>query len=246
MRFDNPIIKKIETKKEIIKDNCDYYSKLRKKLENGINSKECINSYLLEHPHNMDTYHWDKEARKGIRRLCEAWKFINENYPKDIISNLDSSGLIEIGRIIDPQNYSFRTDRVTLGFKNYTPPSPMRVDYWLDKFFEEVKSEYLHPIEKAAFTHLRIAGIQPFKDGNKRTARLIQNKILYESCLPPATIPLKERRIYLNHLESALAGYNDAYATENPSEMIKIGPFFYYISKKINENLDLIINEIKR
>jgi hypothetical protein len=105
MRFDNPIIKKIETKKEIIKDNCDYYSKLRKKLENGINSKECINSYLLEHPHNMDTYHWDKEARKGIRRLCEAWKFINENYPKDIISNLDSSGLIEIGRIIDPQNY---------------------------------------------------------------------------------------------------------------------------------------------
>lgn len=244
MRFDNPLIKIIEEKRDFIKDNWEYYAKLRKNIENKIKSKECINSYLIEHPHNIDTYNWDKNTRKGIRKLCETWEYICKEYPNDIISKLDAIGLIEMGNKVDNYNESFRTNRVTLGFRNYTPPSPARVNYWLDKFFEEVKAEDLHPIERAAFAHTRIAAIQPFMDGNKRTARLIQSKILYENCLPPAKIPLNERSIYLNYLESSMAAYNDAFATENPDEMMKIGPFFYYISKKIDENLDKIISQI--
>ncbi len=245
MMFDNPLIKEIEGKKEYIMNNFDYYSKVRKRIEKKVKSRECINSYILEHPHNLSTKEWTEHAREGIPRLCEAWESINHEYPSDIISKLTPLGILNIGSLVDPYNDSFRHVRVSLGLKNYTPPSPLKVDYLINNFLDEIKSDKMHYIEKAAFAHTRIAAIQPFLDGNKRTARLIQNKILYENCLPPATIPVDERSQYLDYLEQSMAAYNDAEATNTPSEIKKMGPFFYYISKKVNNVLDNIINEIK-
>lgn len=51
-------------------------------------------------------------------------------------------------------------------------------------FSQKLKSADLDPYELAAFVHLEIVRIHPFKDGNGRLARLLMNAILIRASLP--------------------------------------------------------------
>ncbi|MGC9309512.1 MAG: Fic family protein [Candidatus Nanoarchaeia archaeon] len=106
---------------------------------------------------------------------------------------------------MDQRNTGFRQNRVSLGL-DYTPPNPVRVPELVKKACYEIRESDYHPVEAAAVAHLRIAGIQPFLDGNKRTARLIQDRILEDHNLPPAVIPAGEREVYIDLLEQGLLG----------------------------------------
>jgi Fic family protein len=100
-----------------------------------------------------------------------------------------------------------------------------------------LKSSDLAPIEAAIYTHLHLAGIQPFIDGNKRTARLLQDRILFSYELPPAVIPAGEREVYIDLLEQALVGVrNNAVKPQRP--------FYDYIGGKVNSVLDEILGDL--
>lgn len=62
---------------------------------------------------------------------------------------------------------------------SYTP-EPSDIKKFMDSFIEfyktnSLKDIYNNPFLKAALAHLLIAKLQPFGDGNRRTARIIQN-----------------------------------------------------------------------
>lgn len=63
----------------------------------------------------------------------------------------------------------------------------------------------LHPVERAAVLHWKIAHIHPFADGNGRTARLLINFSLMRDGFPPAIIKVEDRARYLECLDLASA-----------------------------------------
>jgi hypothetical protein len=115
------------------------------------------------------------------------------------------------GYILGEDNQSeYRNDRVRIAGSFNIPPAPEK----LEKQMGELISEYTlgrnatesNPskfIELAALMHLHLTRIHPFSDGNGRTARIIQNKILADGDLPPAIIPAAERSMYMHILEQA-------------------------------------------
>ena len=136
-----------------------------------------------------------------------------------------------------PYSHDFRSDEKTLNMKTYTPPSPKKIIPHLNKLRADLAVLPLKPLEKVIYTHLAIAGIQPFDDGNKRTARLIQNKGLAQLHLPAPELKIGERDHYLNSLEQGLSALY-MYGDKKDNQWYKMENFFNLIAGKINVELD--------
>ena len=85
----------------------------------------------------------------------------------------------------------FREHRVVVG--KYLAPNPAEVPFLVDKLCSWLNSDYfikegynktILAIIKAITTHVYLAWIHPFGDGNGRTARLLEYKILAQSGIP--------------------------------------------------------------
>jgi Fic family protein len=72
----------------------------------------------------------------------------------------------------------------------------------MDEFFYEINHYGGSPISLAAYTHLRIAKIHPFLDGNGRVARLMMNYQLIRHGYLPVSIPVERRKEYFDLLEN--------------------------------------------
>jgi hypothetical protein len=243
MRYETPLILTIEEKLNLVSGNPDYFIEKHNCRQNEFGRKDFLLSYLLEHPeytHKKGNLSCNvaKELRKGIKKLEIAWDYIQENLPS-VIEDLSPKKIIEIGKLVEPVVYNLRDTRATLSFPNYIPPNPAKVPALIENMLEELKSEDLHPIEKAFFLHMRIAAIQPFTYGNKRVARLLESKILDELMLPPASIPLNQRPHYLDIFATAAAAYNGG-------DIKRQGPFFVFMAKMLNDSFDSLMRCVNR
>jgi Fic family protein len=64
---------------------------------------------------------------------------------------------------------------------------------------------------ETAFTaHRRLVDIDPFNDGNGRTARLLMNLILIRGSYPPVAVRPQDRPAYVGALQEAQAGRGSA------------------------------------
>jgi Fic family protein len=79
---------------------------------------------------------------------------------------------------------------------------------WYRKSLEEGT---LHPVELAALLHYKFVRIHPFDDGNGRVARLLMNYVLYCFELPPVVIKSSDKKRYLQALNRADAGNEQAF-----------------------------------
>lgn len=239
MLFDNPTIREIERKLKGVADSPTFYLKMCNRKENALRKTDFLNSFLIEHPEYYkgggDLFHkgYTKDIRDGVKRIQNAWNYL-ESIEKPLKDSLNYIDILNIGRHVDPLNSYYRDVRVSLGFKNYVPPNPIKVPMMVEGLLKELKNEDFHVIERAAFVHSRIAAIQPFIDGNKRTARLIQNRLLCEGGYPFSTIPLGEREYYLDLLEESMCAYRDG-------DIKHMGPFFNYVAAKVNVALDELL-----
>ena len=236
----------LDEKKNKIEKSPNYFLKRANQVKKDLRVIGDIHSFWLENPEMRKTilrisdtdnpHNLRRKARECIAKIQTAWTHLNQY--NDLQHNLTPEIIVQVGKRIDPYNSScFRNARVSLGFTQYTPPNPVKVDELISKFCTDLTHSEYHPVEAAAVTHLNIAGIQPFLDGNKRTARLLQDKILVESGFPPAIIPAGERHIYLDLLEQGLVGMRDG-------DFKAQRPFFDYIGGKVNVALDKIINDL--
>jgi len=258
--FTNPnLLDEIDTKQASIEENPEFYVALQNRIESNFDNYSKIYSWMIEHPdirrgllkEDIDSATRGKlisRAREGIKNLREAWKYLR------VLKDPFNDGTLKtLATIIEPDfnmTPNFRQDRVSLNMQEYTPPNPLRVPELISQAFFDLKNNECHPVEKAAKAHLYIAGIQPFNNGNKRLARLMQDKILLDANLPPATIPSGEREAYIDILENALSGWNSmrngsafSYDLKRKS-MNNQRPFFDYIAGKVNSALDHIVGDL--
>lgn len=245
MPIDHSLLREIQLKSAKLDSNPSYYLAKSKRIESSLAHSSKLYSWWMEHPAERramlsklspeDAKKLKDKVQKGVMSLWNAWYTL-----KGMDDPLTSDSVARIGRIVEPyvnQN-GFRTGGLTLlSGLNYLPPNPVKVPSMLENSLEQIKKGDLHPVEKAAMTHLYVAGIQPFADGNKRVGRLIQDKVLYDANLPVAAIPSGERAVYLDLLDQALVGWRDGHL--KPQR-----PFFDYIGGKVNTALDQIIGDL--
>jgi Fic family protein len=96
-----------------------------------------------------------------------------------------------------------RKHRVGISGSKFVPPLAVEVTPLLTDFFKwyTKNMERLHPIELAAFVHLKFVTIHPFGDGNGRISRLMMNFVLNKKEYPMFNISYEGRTSYYNALE---------------------------------------------
>ena len=209
----------------------------------------------LEHSQRLeDSQELDKTGYVVIEGLKDAWKYASSNFN----GKLNDQFIIKIANLIDLRDNfeNYRNEELTIsGISN--PMLPLRyqkIPRDMSKLISTINyCEDLHPIEKSAMAHLHTARIHPFRDGNGRTSRILQNIILQENGYSPATIKKEERDFYQGILRNAMQGYKEREGDtsfeevwQSPLEVSDKESLFYeFIASKVNLSLNKQIEEVK-
>lgn len=118
----------------------------------------------------------------------------------------------------------YRNVDISVKGSNHTPPSHLKVYDRMKKYFDTLNGDDMDLLEKIAFSHVQLAKIHPFLDGNGRCARLVLNYQLMKNELAPIIIPYDERARYFETLET--------YKVKKD-----IAPFIEYLIEKEKEAL---------
>ena len=108
-----------------------------------------------------------------------------------------NTGVVYGGRI--------RFFNVRIDGSEHVPPAFQELKRHLSNLFKwySANKNKLHPFELATIVHAKLTRIQPFEDGNGRTARAIMNFILMKKSFPMFFIPFERRERYYESLELA-------------------------------------------
>ena len=152
--------------------------------------------------------HTIKEESEIINQQ-EAWKFTLDSAftkPKiKITENLIKDIHWRVGKdtVVDPGQY--RDGRVKIGGTKYVPPkTKQEIEILIKNFIVDINNLEKNIFAKAIIAHFTVALIQPFFDGNKRTARLLMYFILLQNNYPLLSLPVKIRKQYA---DAMISGY---------------------------------------
>jgi len=116
--------------------------------------------------------------------------------------NLTIDNIIKIHDLIDCENKGIANTDRNVFVNNGLYKSINGEDSIISKLEKiiEISNEIKNPFKKAIYLHCNIAYLQPFNDGNKRTARLVCNIPLFENNLPLFLFDNNIKSFYLNEL----------------------------------------------
>lgn len=244
------IRREIQLKFDKVIRNPEVYDQRKLLVEEDLLSLGDLYSFWIENPDlrealllkNVNPQTVRKIAERGVRAVRDGWYFLTQKGKHGtFVKELNTDILQRLNGIVEPRGLEsgrFRRKDVTLGLSDYTPVSWERVPERVNVVLQAVRQLYTtDPVEAAILAHLGFAAIQPFVDGNKRTARLTQNRILYDAQFPPVTIPAGEGKFYFGLLKKALPAFRD----KNPDGQKQ---FFDYCASKINNGLDEILGDL--
>lgn len=95
----------------------------------------------------------------------------------------------------------YRNVDISIKGSNHTPCSHIKVYDRMKKYFDTMKDRE-PSLETIAYSHLQLAKIHPFLDGNGRCARLVMNYNLLKAGYAPVTIPIERKHEYFACLEA--------------------------------------------
>jgi hypothetical protein len=255
MKLSQSVADGIEDRLKRIQDDPAFFSVRASEIEDELRHDADLHSFWLEYPdlrrELLLEYGAEREsqikrmAQKGVKNIKRAWQYLNSEQFKEsragVLGFFTPETIEQVGKYIHPDGNAdgFRKEYVHSPFQAYSPRSPELVPVMINQLCKYVQAmSHKHPVELAAEAHLRIAGIQPFRDGNKRTARLVERRILEAYGLPTSFIPCGERGIYIDLIKKALNGLKE----NRTNEQI---PFFDYIAGKVTVALDKIIDDLR-
>ncbi len=246
--LDRGLVQSIKSKHDSLVEDPLFHLQREARIRGAFTSENKPFSWPIEHPDirhasrcasatQLQRGRLIRCAREAVSRLDDAWHYlVGHDKP------LSEEALHGVARKVEPHsnNKGYRVERVSLQLNSYVPPNPLKVPFLVAAALSEasVSGDREHPVERAALAHLRLVGIQPFNAGNKRIARLIQSKILYDAHLPPAIIPAFERHNYLSILESALVSMRDGLEEGQKR-------FVNFIGGKVDESLSNILTSVR-
>lgn len=124
--------------------------------------------------------------------LLSENKELNENDLKDIHEKIvDGFALGGLYRNVD----------ISIKGSGHTPPSYLKVYDRMKKYFDTIYDSANDLYYNIAFSHLQLAKIHPFLDGNGRLARIVLYYQLKKNGLKPIIISVDNKEAYFNLLE---------------------------------------------
>lgn len=251
--IDKILRRDIQLKLDKIQNNPGFYENRRKCVSKELREMGDVYSFWIENPElrrkilRKSDKTLKREARRGIQSVNNGWCYLNnpnlsENFIYKISENnfqvAKSVNSLVLGGSAKPFNL-FRNSPVTLNCLGYLPPgNAEKIQRRLNETNERVLETYeKDPLTAAIMWHLEGSAIQPFFDGNKRTFRSIQDRILADNNIPPAIIPAGEGRYYHDVFCQALPAYKarDVQGQQG---------FYNFCASKINNALDDIIGDL--
>ncbi len=234
----------IREKQSKIVKHPEFYLWRFNRINSALSQLAGIHSWWMENPQDRtkllkcegaECEEVQKRVKENIGRISNAWGMLLST--RDFIND---GIVLKVGAMIDPDsNYGFyRNSDVRLQGLKYSPPDQSKVRRLMNDHIYHLRNYPGEEVDKAVFAHLGIAGIQPLNDGNKRTGRLLQDRILYEAKLPPALIEVGERQAYLDLLDDALLDWSGQEKTGRQRV------FYDYVGGKVNAALDQILRDV--
>ena len=144
----------------------------------------------------------NEKEKKSIINAFNAFNFI-----LNLLENkeeLDENKLKDLHEIIMDgfgNGGLYRNVDISIKGSNHTPPSHIKVYDRMKKYFDTINQDGVELYEQIAFSHLQLAKIHPFLDGNGRCARLVLNYNLLKNGLKPIIIEANKKDEYFNYLE---------------------------------------------
>ncbi len=123
-------------------------------------------------------------------------------------------------------------ERVSIRGSHHVPPNYTKVPRLLDEMVERCHADPVagaHPVDVASRLHFDLLTIHPFKDGNGRTSRLLQNLHLIREGYAPILIDPQQKARYFDVLN---ASQTEVPGVGNPR------PFQAYMAELEREALD--------
>lgn len=132
------------------------------------------------------------EDAKMLKNLYNTFisevEYINKGKNKEVIDERTLFRVhqsISTGLVSDEESGCFRTRAVRISGTEYIPPKNLQeIKGRLGEILFQ-QEEYMNPLEKAVYLHCNLARIQPFIDGNKRTARMIESIVMMNADIIP-------------------------------------------------------------
>lgn len=148
------------------------------------------------------------EVRNLARAITETEQAIARGEPITplLLRQLQGILLNEIERV---GVGSFRTENVAISGATHQPPNFHDVPDLVAAVCSHLGESYdqLHPIQLATWAHWAMARIHPFRDGNGRLARLVQDYVLLRKHYVPAPLRSEDREgLYYEALDRADSG----------------------------------------
>lgn len=144
-------------------------------------------------------------------------------------SNFNEDDLLKLHRLfyqrIDSVHAGvYRQERIFVTGTDFKFPDPSEVPGLMKEFFDQLaeQQKQLHPVEYAAWVHIRFVTIHPFIDGNGRLARLLMNLVLLQHGYIISIIPPILRFEYIQLVRAGNFG--------------KIEPFYEFIAQRVLES----------
>jgi len=230
----------------------EYTTKLRNDLDSSLrhladltswwNSSPDFRRDVSEELEKTDPDHIKRLSREGVTRVYSAWSYLRGavDYSKRPTHELLSPNmLLQLAETLDPRNNSYRKiNEKCESFKpSYEPPASSQVLPLIESLCDRLRKSEIHPINRAAYAHLGIVAIQPFRAAHKRLGRLIQDSILMDARLPVATIYPGERAIYYDLLRKGVS----AFMNQTSADQV---PVFDFIAGKVNVQLDRYLDTL--
>lgn len=239
MPISTSLVREIEDKRKSILNNPLFLLHRGKRIQYS-HATQDMDAWLDERPHmkkrlakartREEHDRILKNIQTGVENLRQAWYCALQ-----LPHVLTEHSVLKIGSKVDPtNNESYRRDDVALEHFSYSPPHPSRVRSSLVTSLSSINNIHCSVVEQAAMSHLCLIGIQPLSEGNKRTASIVQDRLLYNYHLPPVVIPAHERTHYFTLLET---GLNDWKEKKSKGQRV----FCDYIGEKVNETLGNIM-----
>jgi Fic family protein len=132
------------------------------------------------------------EDAKMLKNLYNAFnselEYIHRNHHQEVIDErtvLRIHGLISDGLVSAEERGQFRSRPVRISGTTYIPPKHAED---IRMAFNEIlfrQTQIESTLERAVYLHCNLARIQPFIDGNKRTARMMESLVMMNADLIP-------------------------------------------------------------
>lgn len=204
----NDLIREIDNVVGSIAVHPEYSDRLRNKLMKDLRTDADKHSTEIEIDENKKEVSLSRtKIRENVlTNLDDARKFLS-------LEGINAYSLSQLGSLVAPKTNDKKNFRTTEAkFGGFAAPGPLDIHPQIEGLLLDLNDPNIHPVIKAIGAHIGIVQIHPYKDGNGRVARLLQNHVLEQRAYPPVVIPTSERKLYFGLMNDVLA---DRYTNES-------------------------------